>query len=216
MSESMLSSGGRHDDLTVVELDSTAIDYLRERLYSGQDAASRRLPLRTALAGLPLNSGTIWTWGPRGVVIHGADLAGGLPDAITQEGHRQALSRLLTDYLAADGKAVLLEDHDASPTDQFMRRRERQTGWKTYNEFVYWYSTTSDQVADMLQAGLGLYNCLALTRPTETLLDNKRRNIQLADIEDMSRATEQIVVDAFDFEGFIVWSRSTSRQPSSP
>lgn len=71
-----------------------------------------------------------------------------------------------------------------------------------------WYVTEPDPAAvdDLMRWGFGLFKTMALSR----------HNCQwppahagtAADLERLANAADHIVVDAFDFDGFVVWTSS--------
>ncbi len=178
------------------------------RLGIGEVALRPGLPMRRALADLPFDRGTFWTWAPGGTSIATDDFLSGLPAGITQEGQRALLSRFLREFLAESGRLVIVEDHDASPADPWLKNAGVDRLWTTNGAFVYWCTTSPADVDALLRSGLGLFNCIVATQSTDTFLLRESERVSDADLVEVAHTSQHVVVDAFDFEGFIVWSRA--------
>jgi hypothetical protein len=63
-------------------------------------------------------------------------------------------------------------------------------------------------VADLMRWGFGLFKCMVLTRPNGQWPPISV--VTEADLEKLGRRADHVVVDAFDFDGFVVWSRAAS------
>jgi hypothetical protein len=101
---------------------------------------------------------------------------------------------------------MILEDHDASATDLSLKGLENRQTWMPRGEFVYWYANEPDNVRPVLLAGMGLFTCMALLPKPSQWKSEMPHEITERDISAIAVATEHIVVDAFDFEGFIIWT----------
>jgi len=188
-----------------VQLDSHALEFVRGRLGIGVDLRPG-LPLRRALRQLPLEAGKVWIWAPMSAHLERVDFDGGLPAGITPNDHRDLLTHFLQDYLSRPGRFAILEDHDAAATDTFLASKPPGS-FLSYEDYVYWQAARSDSVNSMLQFGLGLFNCIAMTRPSTRWEGLPPVDLTAEDIDEIANATEHVALDAFDFEGFLVWSR---------
>ena len=61
-------------------------------------------------------------------------------------------------------------------------------------------------VAESLRWGLGLFNCIVLT-PRPLSRSDQSGQLTVAEITSLAAVAQHVVVDAFDFEGFVVWDR---------
>jgi hypothetical protein len=186
---------------------SSALEFVKGRLGIGTQLRPG-LPLRRALSELLLDQGELWTWGPKEAHIQLGDLESGLPDGISQKGQRQMLAHFSEQYLENHGRILILEDHDASPADAFLNSKSARCPWIGLAEYLYWYATEPKQVQPVLECGLGLNNCLALSKGGSSWSTVKPSLLTRDEINELARRTDHFVVDAFDSEGFLVWSRS--------
>lgn len=192
--------------LTKVRLGGDALKFLRGRLGVGV-VLRPGLPLRAALSQQPLDGGEVWTWAPNDAHFESSDFERGLPQDITPRDHLQLLKGFLQEYLDKPGHLVILEHHDAGSSDPFLAR-EPPGSTLVYQDFVYWYATNSGAVNSLLQSGLGLFNCIALTRPSRRWAGLPPVDLIADDFHYFAEAAEHFAVDAFDFEGFLLWSRA--------
>lgn len=189
-------------------LGASALDYLKGRLGNGSVPMRPGLPLRRALLEqLSIENGIVWTWAPHARVNDSIDPDGRLPTGTSQEGELQMIALFLKQYLEVGGRLAIMEDHDASATDPWPENDMSKEFRITNGTFLYWYAADAGIVDPMLESGLGLFTCIALTRPTPNFANGRPTQISDSDFVEMARATEHLVVDAFDFEGFIIWSR---------
>jgi hypothetical protein len=115
------------------------------------------------------------------------------------------LARFMMQFLEVGGRLAILEDHDASATDPWPDGA--RGNWLSNDKFVYWYATNPNSVDLMLDSGLGLFNCIALTRPVSGFGSHAQQQVSDTELTEMARAADHVVVDAFDFEGFVIWNR---------
>jgi hypothetical protein len=191
--------------LAKVRLDEAySVEFLRGRLGIGV-ALRHGLKLRAALSRLPLDAGEIWTWAFKSTQVKQGDLEGGLPQGITQEDHRRLLTQFLKGYLAMPGGFAILEDHDMTPSDELVGTHPPGS-FLVSDELLYWHAANSEAVDSMLQFGLGLFNCIALSKLSPRWA-GPPVGLKAQDFNVIAGLSDHIVVDAFDFEGFVVWSR---------
>jgi hypothetical protein len=80
--------------------------------------------------------------------------------------------------------------------------------WVAHNNRLYWYSTSPERsaVEQFLGDGVGLYTVIALAQhPGRWPPHNP---LTRDDIREMALAVDHFAVDAYDFEGWVVWSRN--------
>ena len=117
------------------------------------------------------------------------------------------VTQFVKSYLASPGRLMILEDHDASPTAPFLREESVTDSWAACGEFLYWFSTNPQTVESVLHWGIGLFSCMALSRLPSHWNPEVQKQVSGTDLSEIAAVAEHIVVDAFDFEGFIAWSR---------
>jgi hypothetical protein len=192
--------------LSRISLGANGLAHIKGRL--GIDEYTRNKPLRNALAGLRFEDGEAWTWALPGVTFDLDDLRdAGLPEGITQEMHWDAMTEFALAYLANGVRLAIIEDHDSSPTDPWLAKEPVLPPRLGMGNHLYWYSTSADptQIAETTTSGFGLFKCMVLTEqkspwpPVSPLTP--------VDLKGLANRADHIVVDAFDFEGFVVWSR---------
>src|SRR3979490_1406823 len=111
--------------LSRVSLGSAGLTHVKDRL-GGNEYASNK-PLRHALLKLSIDQGEVWTWAAPTATFTLLDLhAGGLPDGITQEDHRDVMTDFSVDYLAGTGRLAIIEDHDSTPFDPWLTKATRR------------------------------------------------------------------------------------------
>jgi hypothetical protein len=154
-----------------------------------------------------LDDGEVWTWASPGTSVTVGDLEGGLPGGMSQADHRQQLIGFIADYLQASGRLALIEDHDASPSDPWLASEPVLPPRLACGKRVYWYIRIPERLAvdESLRWGLGLFNCIALSSYPLVIQESGQLTVPAIDL--IAYATEHVVLDAFDFEGFIIWSR---------
>ena len=196
--------------LSRVSLGSAGLTHVKDRL-GGNEYASNK-PLRHALLKLSIDQGEVWTWAAPTATFTLLDLhAGGLPDGITQEDHRDVMTDFSVDYLAGTGRLAIIEDHDSTPFDPWLTKEARLPAGLprlAVDDHLYWYTTEPRRglVSDLTLWGFGLFKCMALTHTSGPW--PPASPLTPADFDVLANRTDHIVVDAFDFEGFVVWSRT--------
>ena len=180
-------------------------------LVHAMNRLERDKPLRRALSQLDLDQGDVWTWAASGTTFTLEDLRdGGLPDGITQESHRDAVAGFVAAYLQQPRRLAIVEDHDASPNDPWLADEPVLPPRLGFGNHLYWYAANPDRalIDQVIRWGFGLFKCMALIR----LADQwpPAGPVVESDIENLAASTDHFVVDAFDFEGFMVWSRQRS------
>jgi hypothetical protein len=162
-------------------------------------------PLRATLSRIVRADGDVWTWAPPGWQPTLQDVRDeSLPARISQRHHRDLLFAFILGYLKTPNHVMLIEDHDARSTDRPLRELPQ---WVAYGKHVYWYATDEDRTVlwKVLNWGIGLYTCMVLAGG-EGLWTPGRRLTERR-IERLAKSADHVVVDAFDFEGSVVWSR---------
>lgn len=183
------------------DLRREGIDFVAEHLW-----AAPEYPMRQALAELDLRAGHVWTWAPVGTRLTRQDLTDGIPEGMDQGTARAEALRFIERYLESGERLVLLEDYEASPSDPWLSKeaeipRERLSSGKR----LYWYATLAGQVEPLLRWGCGLGCCLVLTSSVLGLV--ARDELSRQEVIGAASRTDHFLIDAFDFEGYVVWSR---------
>jgi hypothetical protein len=187
-----------------LDLGAVGLDHV-EKYFSGDWST---YPLRNALSTLPLNQGRVWTWARSGMRITAQDLRDGLPEGMDPWDQAECLVRYLKSYLAAGDRLVLLEDHDAGPADPWLEKEKDRVPPERLAcaDHLYWYATSAPMADKFLFSWGGLFSVMALgTNPLEV---KPGGTIDERVIRLFGAAVEHFVVDAFDFEGSLVWSRT--------
>ena len=184
-----------------VELGADGARFVRGRIggWTGEGYA-----LREGFAGRQLASGRFWTWSSTGIEVRMSDLEDGLWVGISQrEMHDQAV-QFISEYLALGSRLALLEDYEASPHDSWLAQRQPPVEQLVCQERLYWYATDPSMVRPMLLWGKGLFCCVALAPTTARLRPGSEVPVEL--IRGLAAMADYFIVDAFDFEGYMVWS----------
>jgi len=179
--------------------------HLKGRLGIGEEASG--LPLSNALRSLPLDEGEVWTWTPPGTSITARDLRNGLPKSMSQQGEQARLAEFIVEYLRPGGRLALIED-GGSPSAPWLMNEPVLPPRLACDDRLYWPVEVADMtaVAESLRWGLGLFNCIVLT-PRPLSRSDQSGQLTVAEITSLAAVAQHVVVDAFDFEGFVVWDR---------
>jgi hypothetical protein len=179
--------------------------HLKERV--GVAKQTPGLPLSTALRRLPLDEGEVWTWAPPGTSVSGRELQGGLPKTMSQRGEQARLVEFIVKYLRPGGRLALIED-GSSPSAEWLTREPDLPPRVACEDRLYWPIESPDPaaVAKSLRWGLGLFNCIILT-PVPLPREQQPGHLSLAQVQSLADLARHVIVDAFDFEGFVVWDR---------
>ena len=169
-------------------------------------------PLRQALKVRLQDQGDAWTWPPRGtnltlVDLHDSDL----PDGATQQIHWDLMMDFVVQYLAQDRRIAIIEDDSSAPGDPWLTKQPLLPSSLPrlgVDHNLYWYVTEPDPgaVENLMRWGFGLFKTMALTRHNSQWPPGHAGTA--ADLERLANAADHVVVDAFDFDGFVVWTWS--------
>jgi len=198
--------------LARVSLGTVGFQHIRDRLQVDPSRYFGDRPLRQALARLPLDDGVAWTWAPRGSVPTLAELRRGvLPGKTNQTRHRNLLVHFVLKHLTSNGRLALIEDESLKPRDSWLTKEPPLPQWLGFRKHVYWYATEPDiaLIRKVLVWGLGFYQCMVLTPSPDEWPPKRLSSVQ---IERLAQTAEHVVVDAFDFWGYVVWSRSPTSE----
>lgn len=196
--------------LARVSLETVGFQHITDRLQLDPSDYTASKPLRRAFAQLPLDSGVAWTWAPRGSAVTLRDLGRGvLPGGTTQTHLRNLLVNFVVTYLTSKGHLALIED-EVKAARSLASKDPPMADWLGFGKHVYWYTTQPDiaVVRRVLANGLGFFQCMALAPSPDEWPPRKR--LSTAQIERLAQSTDHVVVDAFDFWGYVIWSRSTT------
>jgi hypothetical protein len=201
----------RTGSLARVPLGSVGREHVIGHLQPFESSESEGYPLRRALAGLVRNGGVVWTWAPAGwrpTLEQVRDAS--LPERITQRHHRDLLFAFIRSYLKTTTHLMVIEDHDSSPRDRFLLEEPRLPQWVSHRNHVYWYATPNDlrTLWKVLNWGMGLYTSMALADGPALWTPTQR--FTQRSIDRIADTAEHVVIDAFDFEGTVVWSRQAA------
>lgn len=192
--------------LARVNLGAAGLDHVKDRIAWG-------MPLSRVLGDLLLEQGEAWTWAPPSADLHITDLADSdLPDGVTQESQWDLMKDFVVEYLAGRERLAIIEDRESSPNSQWLKTQAElppNLPRLGFGDHLYWYATEPDRVlvADMMRWGFGLFKCMVLTRPGGEWPHDHA--VTAADLEGLAPGVDHLVVDAFDFDGFVIWSRTS-------
>jgi hypothetical protein len=119
------------------------------------------------------------------------------------------MTGFVVEYLAQNGRLAIIEDHDSTPDDPWLTNDPDRPALPPrlgFRDHLYWYASEPNPIliSDLMRWGSGLFRCMALTRPKGQWPPEEA--VAAVDLRDLAAAADHIVVDAFDFEGFAVWS----------
>ncbi len=189
--------------LSRTSLGTAGVEHIKTRLNWNK-------PLRQALKVRLQDHGEAWTWAPPGTNLNLVDLHDSdLPDGVTQQNHWDLMTEFVMEYLLQDGRLALIEDDSSTPgapwltKDQLLPQSLPRIG---VDGNLYWYVTEPDPgaVENLMRWGFGLFKTMALSRHNSQWPPAHAGTA--ADLERLANAADHIEVDAFDFDGFVVWS----------
>ena len=193
-------------DLARVGLGVAPTDLARTRIGPGWDPS---YPLRDALDHLHLEDGTWWTWAPPGSEILAPDLEEGrLPPGVGQHEVQEQALEFVSEYLAEAGRLALLEDWAASPSDPWITKDQPPAERFACGTRLYWYATEPAMVRPMLLWGGRLFCCVVLAPVAFPVTSGAV--IDTEQVRALGSTADHFLLDAFDFEGYVVWSRSAT------
>jgi hypothetical protein len=189
--------------LNRTSLGTAGLDHVKSRLWSN-------LPLGRALGERPLEQGEAWTWAAPGANLTLADLRDGDLTPSERDSHQSLLMDFVVEYLATNGTVVIIEDHEATPDDPWLATEPDlppSLPRLGFGEHLYWFAVEPKRelVADLMRWGFGLFKCMALAQSTDRW--PPATELTATDIAGLGRQADHVVVDAFDFDGFVIWSR---------
>jgi hypothetical protein len=187
-----------------VELGAVGLEFVADRLTVWSEKPA--LLLHAELTKRDLAVGHVWTWAPYGRVIDAHDLMSGLPEGVTQADHYRVLIGFVSDYLRSSGGVALIEDPEMSPDHSWPPGDPVPDTRTRCGDALCWYATKPAEVDGIMLRGRSLFFCMVLLPPTSGWTNPAPARITSDAIKRFAHAAEHIVVDAFDFEGFIVWS----------
>jgi hypothetical protein len=125
------------------------------------------------------------------------------------QGSDDLMKVFVIDHLSRGNRMAIIEDFEASPSDPRLKSHQHLPPKVETREHVYWYATTPDidHVTEFMTWGFSLFKCLALTTltiPWPPQADPVDDQVLM----DLAARAEHIVVDAYDFDGFVIWSRA--------
>ena len=189
--------------LTEIELGREANAYIREWLEVGNT-------LSKELLKFDIEQGKATAAVPEGVSADQAVTRLRAGDLLNpEESGSYLVSRLMSHLQERDDACVLFDDWEASPQDPFLRQAPSTSRILLVGEEVYHGLTSSELSREVVDAcilgtaGMPLIGALSigpLPGPGVVHLGSEL-------LIEIARSTVQIVVSAFDWEGYIFWSR---------
>jgi hypothetical protein len=170
----------------------------------------RGMPLADSLRALPLPEGRFWTWAPQATEVTLGDVKTGLPSGVTQESAQDAFLKFAVDYLTPPHRLVVFEDFVSRVGDPALAS-EAPKSHAALGEYIYWYATESDrEQLEALMSWSAPRSCIVLTRPSTDWAARAPSHVTIANLHDVAVNSDHFAVDAFDFDGLVVWSRRSS------
>src|SRR6266511_798680 len=157
----------------------------------------RGMPLADSLRALPLPEGRFWTWAPQAT-------------GVTLESAQDAFLKFAVDYLTPPNRLVVFEDFVSRVGDPALAS-EAPKSHAALGEYVYWYATESDrEQLEAIMSWSAPSSCIVLTRPSTDWAARAPTHVTIANLHDVAVNSDHFAVDAFDFDGLVVWSRRSS------
>ena len=127
----------------------------------------------------------------------------------------EILVRIIEDYLDGDGGRVcVFEDSVARPPDPWLRVSKR-SAWKNFEDEVYYFLTSRDssfsKIGQAIKDANRVYPPLigAMMKMSEIqTFGFGKMTMTLKILKELARATDKIIIGAYDGEGYLIWSES--------
>lgn len=202
---------GDHNIIKLVTLGSEAIEYMREELAHAD-------PLADVLRRLPLETGRITAYAPDQANNEEVRKLRAVISSSNVEGAQvyEAELEFVFRYLHQGGNRVLLMgSHPAKPSDWRVLNGPRLGGLREWAEQltcegrVYFFATEAsdvNRVRDVFEDGQAMttFGVLASNLPwTPT----RHSDLARAELEDVVRHTDHVLVGAYDSTGTLIWSK---------
>lgn len=190
--------------LSRASLGTVGLEHVKTRLEWNR-------PLRQALRGRLQVPGETWTWALLGSNFTLRDLQDGDPsDGVTEPAHTSLMTDFILEYLVQPGGLAIIEDDASGPNAPWLTNEPLLPTTLPrlgVDDNLYWYATEPDReaVQDLMRWGFSLFKTMVLARPTRRW---PPAHAVAEDIEGLAKTADHIVVDAFDFDGFVVWTAS--------
>lgn len=196
--------------LKTINLDQqAALDHVRDRLSLGNLLASR-------VSALPLESGSVSTLLPERVnpskVSNSRTLReGGIAEPSESREIERAVAEFISGYLSRSERQLAIFEHSlANASDPWVAKCEIPLF--VQGAKIFFYLTQSDAQPDRIlltmraaRTALAMMAVLTNLGTLETITD--RQSVPSELIEVLAENTQHVIVDAYDGEGFLVWSR---------
>jgi len=127
----------------------------------------------------------------------------------------EILVRIIQDYLDGDrGRVCVFEDCIARPSDPWLRTSKR-SAWKNFEDEVYYFLTSRDstlsKIGQAIKDANRVYPPLigAMMKMSEMQsFGFGKMTMTLNILKELARATDKIIIGAYDGEGYLIWSDS--------
>lgn len=187
------------------ELDDDAVVFIRRNLSRG--AAVSRM-----LLDLPLEEGKVSVFLPKHVgkdVARGFDLGGVFRQEESIEAERR-VAEFVASYLNRSEHAyAVFENPVMKPTDPSARLSA--LCYFTYNDIVYFLlSSGQPELTRVIATLRGVHSWVfngILTLPKGLGTIDARQQLDRETLVNLATNTEHILVGAYDYEGYLIWSR---------
>lgn len=91
-----------------------------------------------------------------------------------------------------------------------MSRGSIPTTRTTHEDVLYWYVTDVAAVGEVLHWGRGLFFLIVLVPNSNGWLQSLHDGLTLDNLERLAAVATHIVIDSFDFEGYIFWAAQSA------
>ena len=194
------------------QLGMTALDYLRLCLSAGQTLIARQLDL-------PLDRGSVWAFLPdelpTGVELNPEhSLSTSIPDYRGKTDADVRLSDFISEYLRGAGTYAVFQNVLVSPGDPWLSRQDH---FFTYGPEIYHYLDSGDSdsglMLDVLRRGYAANSRLnsGVLVCAPEMPEIMPEQVITRDMIDMLAAgVDHIIVEAFDGDREIIWSKHSS------
>jgi hypothetical protein len=127
---------------------------------------------------------------------------------VASQGQRARLVEFIVEYLRTGGRLALIEDALTSPLDAWLAKEPVLPPHLACGARLYWPVELASEsaVAESVRWGTGPFTCIAMT-PQPLSRSVALGQLTVAEIVSSAHSSQHVVVDAFDFEGFVIWSR---------
>jgi hypothetical protein len=121
---------------------------------------------------------------------------------------RELMVSFMEDYVKGSSEAVILvEDGVATPDDPFLAKMETPRVWTSADATVYWYADRDTGVEHLLRWAWDFWSLFVFTSLSGPMRLSPRLTLTTVELDVFAGQIQHLAVPAFDFEGFVVWTR---------